>query len=113
MTTHHSKFKKINFLIPFHRRDLDHGRHWVLDASCADLCVLTLSLFAYGTNTVRSAPRREKEGRGNVQNTKYVYIKSTTVYVPSSDLGLSQPLSIASECAPTPVTGGGVILACG
>jgi hypothetical protein len=25
--------------------------------------------------------------------TKYVYIKSTTVYVPSSELGLSQPLS--------------------
>ena len=37
-------------------RDLDHGRHWVLDASCESLSLLTLSLFAYGTNTVRYRP---------------------------------------------------------
>jgi hypothetical protein len=41
-------------------------------------------------------------------HTKYVYIKSTTVYVPSSEFGLSQPLSHnTSECAPPPRTGGG------
>jgi len=43
--------------------------------------------------------------------TKYIDIKSTTVYVPSSELGLSHP-SLASECAPPPGTkwgeGGGV-----
>jgi hypothetical protein len=42
-------------------RDLDHGRHWVLDTSCQDMSVLALSLFAYGTNTTRQAAR--KEGR--------------------------------------------------
>ncbi len=42
-------------------------------------------------------------------STKYVYIKSTTVYVPSSELGLSQPLSqsLASECALPPEPGRG------
>ncbi len=39
--------------------------------------------------------------------TKYVYMKSTKLYVPLSELGLSQPLSFASECAPPPRTGGG------
>jgi hypothetical protein len=41
--------------------------------------------------------------------TKYIYIKSTTVYVPSSELGLSQLApnpSLASECAPPPGTKG-------
>jgi hypothetical protein len=41
-------------------------------------------------------------GRG----TKYLYIKSTTVYVPSSELGLSQPLSRLRVC-PSPHNGGG------
>jgi hypothetical protein len=40
-------------------------------------------------------------------STKYVYTKSTTLYVPSSELELSQPLSLASKCAPPPRTGGG------
>ncbi len=45
--------------------------------------------------------------------TKYIYIKSTTVYAPSSELGLSQP-SIASVYAPPPGNkGGGGTLACG
>jgi hypothetical protein len=39
--------------------------------------------------------------------TKYLYIKSTTVHVPSSELGLSQPLSLASKGAPPPTTGEG------
>ncbi len=38
--------------------------------------------------------------------TKYVYIKSTTVYVPSSELGLSQPLS-RQRVWPSPRIGGG------
>jgi hypothetical protein len=38
--------------------------------------------------------------------TKYVYIKSTTVYVPSSVLERPHPFS-ASECAPPPGTKGG------
>jgi hypothetical protein len=46
-----------------------------------------------------------------IQATKYLYIKSTTGYVPSSELGLYQPNpSLASECAPPglpPVPGGG------
>jgi hypothetical protein len=41
-----------------------------------------------------------------MQYTKYVYIKSTTVYVPSSKLG-SPTHSFASECAPPPTNGGG------
>jgi hypothetical protein len=41
-----------------------------------------------------------------VQATKYLYIKSTTVYVPSSALGLSQPISRQRVCPP-PRTGGG------
>ncbi len=48
--------------------------------------------------------RGGERGRG----TKYVYIKSTTVYVPLSELGLFlPPLSLASECAPPPGTKGG------
>jgi hypothetical protein len=39
--------------------------------------------------------------------TKYVYMKTTTVYVPSSELGLSQPLS-RKECSPPPRTRGGL-----
>ncbi len=42
---------------------------------------------------------------------KYIYIKSTTVYVPSSELGLYQPLSPASVPLP-PEPGGGGTLAC-
>jgi hypothetical protein len=34
-------------------------------------------------------------------STKYVYIKSTTVFIPSSELGLSQPLSRQRMC-PSP-----------
>jgi hypothetical protein len=51
---------------------------------------------------------RDKIGQ-YVKHTKYVYIKSTTVYVPSSELGLSQPLSRQRVC-PSPqnrVWGGG------
>jgi hypothetical protein len=39
-------------------------------------------------------------------HTKYVYIKNTTVYVPSSELGLSQPLSRQRVC-PSPQNRGG------
>jgi hypothetical protein len=35
------------------------------------------------------------------ETTKYVYIKSTTAYVPSSEIGLSQPLSNQRLC-PSP-----------
>ncbi len=42
----------------------------------------------------------------SLDGTKYVYIKSTTVFVSSSELGPPDP-SLASECAPTPRTGGG------
>jgi hypothetical protein len=45
------------------------------------------------------------------ETTKYVYIKITTVYVPSSELGLSQPHSRQRVC-PSPRTGGGGTLAC-
>jgi hypothetical protein len=47
------------------------------------------------------------------ESTKYVYIKSTTVYVLLSEMGLSQPY-LASECAPPPPEPGeGGTLACG
>jgi hypothetical protein len=36
----------------------------------------------------------------------YVYVKDTTVYVPSLELGLSQPLSLQRVC-PSPQKGGG------
>jgi hypothetical protein len=39
--------------------------------------------------------------------TKYVYIKSTTVYVPSSELGLSQPVSRQRVCPSSPNRGRG------
>jgi hypothetical protein len=39
--------------------------------------------------------------------TKYVYLQSTTVYVPSSEMGLSHPPPLTSECAPPPGTKGG------
>ncbi len=47
--------------------------------------------------------------------TKYIYIKSTTVYVPSSELGRSHPLSRQRVCpSPRNQTGGGEgTLACG
>jgi hypothetical protein len=43
----------------------------------------------------------------NPYSTKYVYIKSTTVYVTSSELGLSQPLSRQRVCPSPPEPGGG------
>jgi hypothetical protein len=39
------------------------------------------------------------EERARDRTTKYIHIKSTTVYVPSSELGLSHPIFLASECA--------------
>ncbi len=49
--------------------------------------------------------------------TKYVYIKSTTMhnvqYVPSSELGLSQPLSRQQVCPSPQTRGGGGTLAYG
>ncbi len=52
-----------------------------------------------------------------VRPTKYVYtfvyIKSTTVYVHSSELGLPQPLSRQRVCPSPQNQGGGGILACG
>jgi hypothetical protein len=47
-----------------------------------------------------------KEGRVWKEVTKYINIKSTTVYVPSSDWDSPTP-SLASECAPSPGTKGG------
>ncbi len=40
----------------------------------------------------------------------HIYIKNTTVYVPSSELGLSQTPTpfLASKCAPPPGTKGGL-----
>ncbi len=47
-------------------------------------------------------------------NHKYEYIKSTTVYVPSAELGLSQPLSRQRVCpSPQNREGGGGTLTCG
>jgi hypothetical protein len=40
-------------------------------------------------------------------HTKHVNIKSTTVYVPSSELGLSHPLSRPRVCTTSPQTRGG------
>ena len=34
-------------------RDLDHKKFWVLGAQLQNMRLLTLSLFAYGTNTTR------------------------------------------------------------
>ncbi len=48
------------------------------------------------------------EERARHRTTKYTHIKSTTVYVPSSELGLSHPLSRQRvTCAPPPGTKGG------
>jgi hypothetical protein len=68
-----------------------------ISASSAEITILTME---FENNTV--------------SNTKCVYIKSTTVYVPSSELGLSQPLS-RHRVSPYPRTGGGGLtsLACG
>jgi hypothetical protein len=46
--------------------------------------------------------------------TKYIYIQSTTVYVPSSELGLSHP-PLLPESVPLPprYQRGGGTLACG
>jgi hypothetical protein len=48
-----------------------------------------------------------------VLGTKYLYIKSTTVYVPSSELGLSHPFSRQRVCPSARFKGGGGTLACG
>ena len=42
----------------------------------------------------------------SISSTTYVYIKSTTVYVPSSELGLSRPLS-RQRVFPSPQNRGG------
>jgi hypothetical protein len=42
-----------------------------------------------------------------MHSTKYIFIKSTTVYVPSSELGLSHPLSRRRVCPPPGTKGGG------
>jgi hypothetical protein len=52
---------------------------------------------------------RRKSGHATGQRhwtTKYINMKSTTVYVPSSELGLSQPLSRQRVC-PSPQNRGG------
>jgi hypothetical protein len=50
----------------------------------------------------------EREGREAICETqKYVYIKSSTVYFPSSELGLSQPLSSHAASVPLPLEPGG------
>ncbi len=56
----------------------------------------------------------ERFGKPKGKTTKYVYIKSTTVYAPSSELGLSQPLPTSVPLSPEPGGwGGGGALACG
>jgi hypothetical protein len=45
--------------------------------------------------------------RSRIAGTKYVYIQSTTVYVPSSQLGLSHPLSRQRVCPSPRYQGGG------
>ncbi len=46
--------------------------------------------------------------------TKYVYLKSTTVYFPSSELGLSQvPTPLSPASVPLPPEPGGGTFACG
>ncbi len=45
--------------------------------------------------------------------TKYLYIESTTVYVPSSELGLPHPFSRKRVCPPPPGPKGGATLASG
>jgi Cft2 family RNA processing exonuclease len=45
--------------------------------------------------------------------TKYIYIKSTTLYVPSSELGLSHPLSCQQVCPSPRNQRRGGTLACG
>ncbi len=68
--------------------------------------ILTICVFAYtGIDSVVYRHRLRIVSRGYsygiAQGTKYVYIKSTIVYVPSSELGLSQPLSRQRVC-PSP-----------
>jgi hypothetical protein len=55
-----------------------------------------------------SRGQKGTRSRIRIRNTaaKYAYIKSTTVYVPSSELGLSQPLSRQQVC-PFPQNRGG------
>ncbi len=45
--------------------------------------------------------------------TKYLYLQSTIVYVPSLELGLSHPLSRQRVCPSPRKQGGGGIVACG
>ncbi len=45
--------------------------------------------------------------RRYVEGTNYIYIKSTTVYVPSSELGLSHPTPFSPASVPLPKEPGG------
>ncbi len=45
--------------------------------------------------------------------TKYLHIESTTVYVPSLELGLPHPFSLKRVCPPPRTKGWGGTLACG
>jgi hypothetical protein len=85
------------------------------DNKCFGVCVVNYSLFSSFQKEQSSwmPLRRRKKLQVislvtniTVQPTKYVYIKSTTVYVPSSELGLSQLLSRQLVC-PSPQNRGG------
>ncbi len=80
-------------------------KHWFCILIMDSLCIHQSSGY-----TGRSAYQVTAEWTGSllcIHPTKYIYIKSTTVYVPSSELGPPRPLS-PCECVPPPrIKGGG------
>jgi hypothetical protein len=74
------------------------------------VCLLKIgSVCAMATSTCRHLQKYSF-----FEITKHIYfLQSTTVYVPSSELGLSHPLSRQRVCPFPPEPGGGGILACG
>ncbi len=68
-----------------------------------------MSLQCYNSLDIRGGSRYDKSGRYQMQGAQsnHVYIKSTTVCVPLSELGLSQPLSRQGVCPSLQNRGGG------
>ncbi len=74
---------------------------------------ITVTVISLRSIQLKNIIRPRKIIKQTAYNTKYLYMWSTTVYVPSLELGLPHPLSRKRVC-PTPRTKGwGGTLACG
>jgi hypothetical protein len=84
------------------------ARWWRTAPPCALARSASASARRAGQPTGRTRHTASRIFKVSLPHKVHIYsIQSVTVYVPSSELGLSHPLSSKSECAPPPGTKGG------